>query len=120
MHVETKHGTLNFKPGLKNARPALDMRQPRWLTPWDGAYLFRMSHKTVALLAQDANKLRCGCTHTGHTSRIVRTMRQQDAMRGGGGSSRRTELTIEQNVTAAVLLLMPRANPSTASRLGEG
>jgi hypothetical protein len=63
---------------------------------------------------------RCWCTHTGQTSRIVRTMRQQDVMRGGGGSSRSTELTIEQNVTAAVPLLMPLAFPLTASLWGEG
>ena len=33
MHVEIKHGALNFIPVLKNDRPARDMMQPRWLTP---------------------------------------------------------------------------------------
>ena len=73
-------------PGLKNARPALDMTQPLWLMPCDGAY-------------------------TGHASRMVRTMEQQDCMSGGGGSSRRTQLSMEQKLAGALELLLPAASP---------
>ena len=78
--MERKQGTLNFMPGRKNARPELGMTLPRWLT--------------------------CDGANTGHTSRIVRTMRQQDCMRGGGRSPRRTELTMEERVAAALSLLL--------------
>ena len=101
MHVEIKHGALNFIPVLKNDRPARDMMQPRWLTPWDGAY-------------------------TGHTSRIVRTRRQQEFMRGGGGSSRRTALSMEERgevnakLAEGLLPLPPLLGSSPAAGVGTG
>ena len=76
-------------PGLKNARPALDMTQPLWLMPCDGAY-------------------------TGHASRMVRTIEQQDCMSGGGGSSRKTQLSMEQKLAAALELLLPAALPGAS------
>jgi hypothetical protein len=44
----------------------------------------------------------CDGASTGHTSRIERTMRQHDCIRGGGRSWRMTELTMEQKVTAVL------------------
>jgi hypothetical protein len=74
--VDKKQGTLNFIPGLKNANPELGMTLPRWQT--------------------------CDGARMGQTSRMERTMRQQDCMRGGGRSWRRTELTMEQKVAVTL------------------
>jgi hypothetical protein len=72
MQVELNHGTLNFKPGLENARPGAGHEAAAVADP-----LRRRIPVQIVTNNAGTSSTRCRCTHTEQTSRMVRTMRQQ-------------------------------------------